>query len=616
MADTATSAQAFDYENFLRNLTRRPGVYEMLDADGAVLYVGKARNLRARVSSYFRAAGLTSKTLALVRRIRDIRVTVTGTETEALLLEQTLIKDRRPPYNVLLRDDKSYPYVKLTDHTDFPRLDFYRGSRRAPGRYFGPFPSSGAVRETLNVLEKLFRLRNCRDSYFRNRSRPCLQYQIGRCSAPCVGFISPAEYAEDVRHAVLFLEGRGELVDRELQRAMETAAAELEFEQAARIRDQISQLRRVQQQQNVEAQSGDVDVIAGVEQPGGLCVQVMTIREGRLLGSREHFPKDELGAGLEAVLTAFVAQYYLAGGQLPRGYPREVISSHPLADEALIAQALEQVAERKVRVTHSVRGQRQRWLDMARDQAGQSLQARLAAGQHVRSRLRSLGEELGLSQPPTRLECFDISHTQGDHTVASCVVFDENGPLKSDYRRFNIRDIQAGDDYAAMEQALRRRYRRLQAGEARLPDVLLIDGGKGQLSQARKVLDELQVTGVRLVGVAKGPSRKAGLEVLIDGDSGREFTPAASSPGFLLVQHIRDEAHRFAITGHRQRRGKAQTHSTLEDIPGVGPARRKALIRHFGGARGVRQASLADLEKVPGISKALAEQIHATLHPG
>lgn len=616
MPETASTPQPFDHESFLRHLTRRPGVYEMLGTDGEVLYVGKARNLRARVSSYFRGSGLTAKTLALVRRIHDIRTTVTRSETEALLLEQSLIKDRKPPYNILLRDDKSYPYVKLTDHSDFPRLDFYRGSRKQPGRYFGPFPSSGAVRETLSVLEKLFRIRNCRDTYFHNRSRPCLQYQIGRCSAPCVGYISAEEYAEDVRHAVLFLEGQGDLVDRELERTMTEAAERLEFERAAGIRDQIGQLRKVQRQQDVETERGDVDVIAAVSQPGGLCVQVMTIREGRLLGSRDYFPKDELGSEIEDVLAAFVAQYYLAGGQLPRGFPREVVTSHPLPDATLIASALETTAGRKVRVTHSVRNQRLRWLQMARENAEQSLQARLAARQNVRDRLLSLGQELRLESPPGRLECFDISHTQGDYTVASCVVFDDNGPLKSDYRRFNITGIQPGDDYAAMEQALQRRYKRLKAGEAKLPDVLLIDGGKGQLTQARKVLNELEVQGVRLVGVAKGPTRKAGLEILIDADTGREFTPAASSPGFLLIQHIRDEAHRFAITGHRQRRGKAQTHSSLEDIPGVGPARRKALIQHFGGAQGVRAASLAELAKVPGISRAMAEQIHSALHPG
>ncbi len=604
----------FDHEAFLRHLPRRPGVYEMLDREGEVLYVGKARNLKARVTSYFRASGLTAKTMAMVARVCDIRTTVTASETEALLLEQSLIKDRRPPFNVVLRDDKSYPYIQLTTHPDFPRLDFYRGSRKRPGRYFGPYPSAGAVRETLNVLQKLFRIRNCSDSYFHNRSRPCLQHQIGRCTAPCVGLIEPEEYAEDVRHAVLFLEGRSEEVMKELESGMEAAAEKLQFERAARLRDRIGQLRRVQQQQDVDGAQGDVDVAVIAIEPGGLCIQVMTIRGGRLLGSRDFFPRDELESGAEAVLSAFLSQYYLGRGGAAREIPREILTSHAVDDGPLLAAGLAEVAGRSVRLTHQVRGQRARWVRLAEENAAQSLAARLVDRQNLARRFQALTDALGREEPVKRLECFDISHTAGEHTVASCVVFDENGPLKSDYRRFNISGITPGDDYAAMEQALRRRYRRLKAGEARVPDVLLIDGGKGQVAQAMKVLRELEVPGVVVLGVAKGATRKAGLETIIDGTSGREYALPASGAALHLIQHIRDEAHRFAITGHRQRRGKAQTRSELEGIQGIGPKRRRQLLQHFGGMRGVRRASVAELLKVPGISRKLAEQIHAAMH--
>ncbi len=604
----------FDPQALLRHLTRRPGVYEMLDAEGEVLYVGKARNLRARVGSYFRGSGLTAKTLAMVGRVADVRTTITQSETEALLLEQSLIKHRRPPYNVVLRDDKTYPYIQLTDHVEFPRLDFYRGSRKRPGRYFGPYPSAGAVRETLNVLQKLFRIRNCSDSYYRNRSRPCLQHQIGRCTAPCVGLVEPEIYAEDVRHAVLFLEGRSEQVHQELESAMQLAAAALEFERAGRLRDQIVQLRRIQQQQDVDGATGDVDVVAVTDQPTGLCVAMMTIRGGRLLGSRDYFPRDELDSGPEAVLAAFISQYYLGESGAVREIPREILASHPVADATLLARVLAEVAGRAVRLTHQVRGQRSRWVRLAKDNAEKSLAARLVDRQNLAQRFAALEQALGREDPLNRLECFDISHTMGEHTVASCVVFDENGPLKSDYRRFNISGITPGDDYAAMEQALRRRYRRIKNGEGRKPDLLLIDGGRGQLAEAMRVLSELEVTGVPVIGVAKGVTRKAGLETLIDGATGRELVLPPTGAALHLIQHIRDEAHRFAITGHRQRRGKAQTQSELEGIEGVGPQRRRALIQHFGGIRGVRSASVTELAKVPGVSRKLAEHIHAALH--
>jgi len=600
----------FDSEAFLKTLTRKPGVYRMLDGEDRVLYVGKARNLKNRVSSYFRASGLASKTMALVDRIARIEVTVTNSETEALLLEQSLIKSERPPYNVVLRDDKSYPYIYLTDHRDFPRLTFHRGARRKTGRYFGPFPSAGAVRDSLNILQKLFGLRHCDDSFFKNRSRPCLQYQIKRCSGPCVGLIDAGRYQEDVELAVMFLDGKSSEVLETFKRNMAEASAALEFERAAKYRDQISQLRRIQEQQYVHAADGDVDVFGVIEQSGRACVQALFIRDGRLLGQRTWFPANELDLPLDDLLDAFLSQFYLGGQE--RDLPRSVITSRALPDGELLAAALTERAGRRVSVVHQVRGQRARWLKLAVDNAGHGINAYLADRRNVYSRLVALQEALGLDDVPRRLECFDISHTMGEATVASCVVFGAEGPLKSDYRRFNIEGVAAGDDYAAMEQALRRRYTRLKQGEGELPDVLVIDGGRGQLGRAAQVLDELQVDGVTLLAIAKGPTRKAAFEDYLTPTGAVSLPPQGDA--VHLLDQIRDEAHRFAITGHRNRRQKARRASELDDIAGVGPKRRRELLTHFGGVRGVRGASVEEIAKVPGISRKLAEDIYGTLH--
>ncbi|HEY6599481.1 MAG TPA: excinuclease ABC subunit UvrC, partial [Pseudomonadales bacterium] len=475
----------FEPEPVLKRLPQKAGVYQMLDATGAVLYVGKARNLKSRVTSYFRASGLSAKTLALVAKIADIQITLTASETEALLLEQSLIKRLRPPYNIVLRDDKSYPYIYLTDHT-YPRLAFHRGAKRKTGRYFGPFPSASAVRESLNILQKLFQLRQCEDSYFKNRSRPCLQHQIGRCSAPCVKLVAPDAYAEDVRHAVMFLEGRNDAILEEFKAAMERSAESLEFERAAKHRDQITQLRKIQEQQYVHAATGDVDIFAVALAPGCACVQGMFVRGGRLLGHRTWFPRNELAVDGAELLNAFLAQYYFGGAD--RDIPRAVVLSHPIVDVPLIEAALRDRTGHRVEITSGVRTQRARWLEMAQENAQMSLDSYLADKQNVLARLVDLQEALGLEDVPDRLECFDISHSSGEATVASCVVFDSNGPLKSDYRRFNIDGVAAGDDYGAMNQALRRRYERLKSGDGRLPDLLIVDGGPGQLSQARAVL--------------------------------------------------------------------------------------------------------------------------------
>ncbi|MET3998707.1 excinuclease ABC subunit UvrC [Marinobacterium sp. MBR-109] len=606
------SAEGFDSKAFLRRLTQRPGVYQMYDADGKILYVGKAKNLKNRVSSYFRSSGLSTKTQALVARIRRIEVTVTGSETEALLLEQNLIKQQRPPYNILLRDDKSYPYIFVSDRDAFPAIAFQRGTGRKKGRYFGPYPSSGAVKESLSLLQKVFRIRQCEDSFFRNRSRPCLQYQIRRCTAPCVGLISEDAYRQDLDHAMQFLQGRNHELMQTLAREMDDAAARLEFERAASLRDQISALQQVQEQQFVSGQSGDADVLGCAVQPGGVCVHALFVRGGRVIGSKVYHPRVSIEDTPAEVLSAFIAQFYLSG---PREIPAAVIVPVELPDQDCIQQALEQRRGRKMAIMSRVRGDRAGWQRLAQTNAEQQLGSHLASKQNIYNRYLALQDALGLDSIPQRLECFDISHSSGEATVASCVVFDREGPRKSDYRRFNIEGITGGDDYAAMHQALSRRYTRVRKGEGVLPDLLIIDGGKGQVAQAMAVMEELQINEVLVVGVAKGPTRKAGFEVLIRGDSGEETVLASDSPALHLLQHIRDESHRFAITGHRARRGKARRKSTLEGIPGVGPKRRRELLKHFGGVKEVERASVEEIAKVSTISRTLAQEIYAVLHP-
>lgn len=605
-----TKTDIFDSSSIVRHLPETPGVYRMLDGDGTVIYVGKARRLRRRVASYFNRGHKDPKTTTMVAQVRDIEFTVTHTEAEALILENTLIKELSPRYNVLLRDDKSYPYIYLSDHAGFPRLGFYRGSRRRRGRFFGPFPSATAVRNTLSHLQKVFPVRQCEDTFFQNRSRPCLQYQIKRCTAPCVGFIQPEDYARDVRHAVKFLEGRsGEVID-ELVRDMEAASAELDFERAARLRDRISSLRRIQERQYMSGERGDLDVVACVGDGQTACVQVFVFRHGQNLGNKAYFPKVPAGTDEADVLAAFLARHYL-GGKVPR----EIVINQALREHRLLEEALGAASGHGVSLRTSVRAERRHWLDMAINNARAALQLRTASQAGMQQRFEALQEALALEQVPERLECFDISHTGGEATVASCVVFNRDGPLKADYRRFNIEGITPGDDYAAMRQALTRRYTRLKRGEAALPDLLVIDGGEGQLSQAVEVLQELQVDGVSVLGIAKGPERKAGLERLILADTGEEVMLPTQSPARLLLQQIRDEAHRFAITGHRQRRGKARRTSTLEEIAGLGPKRRQQLLKQFGGLRGVMAAGVEDLASVKGISRGLAQQIYDVFHP-
>lgn len=604
-------SEQFDAKVFVDSLPGRPGVYRMLDGDGQILYVGKARNLKSRVASYFQPSNVQPKVQALIAKTANMEVTITNSDTEALLLEYNLIKKHRPRFNVVLRDDKSFPYLHLETHHEFPRLNFYRGSRKEPGKYFGPYPSAGAVRDTLQQLQKLFRIRNCDDTYFANRSRPCLQYQIQRCTAPCVGLVSKEHYARDVNAAIKVLEGRNDEVGEELGRRMDAAAARLDFEEAAQLRDQLAKLKVIQAQQIVTAGADhDADVIAIAAANGEYCVALMFVRAGRSLGSTTFFPKAPF-ADLPEVLSAFVMQYYLE-----RDAPAEIIVEQDFDEMQLLEMTLSQRLPHKVRICSSVRGIRARWLEMMHTNAEQALTMRRLARAGIESSLEDLREAFDLEDAPNRLECFDISHTGGTDTVASCVVFGVEGPLKNDYRRFNISGIQPGDDYAAMYQALTRRYKRVRDGEIAKPDILLIDGGKGQLAEAAKVLDELGVGGITLIGVAKGVDRRAGQEQL--------FLPGHDTPTILppdsralhLIQRVRDEAHRFAIAGHRKKRAKRHSQSILETIPGLGPVKRRELLKQFGGLQGILRAGIDDFIQIRGLGRELAQVIYEHLHPG
>ncbi len=608
---TDVNIDSFDPVVFLETCSGRPGVYRMFDQAEKLLYVGKAKNLKKRLSSYFRKTGLAPKTAALVGKIARIETTITANETEALLLEQTLIKEWRPPYNILLRDDKSYPYVFLAEG-EFPRLSLHRGAKKAKGRYFGPYPSAGAIRESLQLLQKTFLVRQCEDSYFRNRTRPCLQYQIKRCKGPCVGLVDAVEYAEDVRRSVMFLEGRSNQLSGELVSAMEQAALHLDFERAAVLRDQASLLRRVQDQQSMDGGSGDVDIIAAITNPGGACVHLVTVRGGRVLGSKNFFPQVAIEEETRGVLLAFLAQYYLGNDE--RELPAELIVNVEHEDFPVLVAAIQSARGRVLTISCVVRGNRARWQQLAVTNAEQALSARLADRQHLAARFEALAEALKLDEVPQRLECFDISHSSGEATVASCVVLGPEGPIKSDYRRYNIEGVTGGDDYAAMHQALTRRFSKLNEAEGKLPDILLVDGGKGQLAMAREVLEELAIPELLLLGVAKGVTRKPGFELLYLNDAAGEFTLPADSPALHLIQQVRDEAHRFAITGHRARRGKARRTSSLEEVAGVGPKRRRDLLKHFGGLQELSRASAEEIAKAPGISKKLADLIYAVLH--
>jgi excinuclease ABC subunit C len=602
---------AFDSKPFLANVSQRPGVYRMIAADGEVLYVGKARNLKNRLTSYFVGKAQAAKTMAMVAQIANVEVTVTASETEALLLEYNLIKRHKPRFNVALRDDKSFPYLYISTDQDYPRISFYRGARKMPGRFFGPYPNARATRETSLLLQKLFLIRPCTDSFFSNRSRPCLQHQIKRCSGPCVGLISKQDYAQDIVDSIKVLEGRGaELLD-DLGVRMEQAATELQFERAARLRDQIHGIKAIHSTQSVTRNTEqDIDAVALASDSGDHCVSIVFVRGGRNLGSNNFFPKAGLAEAGE-LLSGFLSQYYLG-----REAPSEILISEDIEDADLLEATLSQKMERSVRVRSGVRGVRARWLEMARTNAQLGLQMRRATEATTQEQLHGVADAFKLPTPIARIECFDISHTMGERTVASCVVFGPEGPLKSDYRRFNIEGVTPGDDYGAMRQALTRRYARIKKGEVPMPDLLLIDGGPAQLNEAVRVLNELEIHGLTVAGVAKGADRRPGQERLFLVDQELPSILPPDSPALHLIQRIRDEAHRFAIAGHRHRRAKARRESVLETVPGLGPRKRRELLRQFGGLQGIARAGVEDLEKVRGISRKLAQSIYDSLHAG
>lgn len=598
-------------QEILKDLPSGPGIYRMLDESGVTLYVGKARNLKKRISSYFRATGLAPRTEAMMQQAQDLDVTLTHTEAEALLLENNLIKSEKPRFNVLLRDDKSYPYIFLSDET-YPRLSYHRGAKRGKGRYFGPYPSAVSVRESMNLLQKMFGVRQCRNSFFNNRSRPCLQYQLKRCSGSCVDLISPEDYAVDVNNTVMFLEGKSKQLNEQMIQRMDAAAEALDYETAAVYRDRIKALHRVQERQYIEGEdTGDVDLVAIALEQQVACIEVSVMRGGRHLGSRSYFPRSQAAQSGDPgeILSAFVSQYYV-----DKSIPRRIYLSEPAADADLLAAALSQTAGRKVELKTASRGDARQWMQRAQLNAAEALRRRLASRENLRGRFEALQEALGLEQVPERIECFDISHTQGEATVASCVVFTPDGPLKTDYRRYNIDGIEPGDDYGAMRQALTRRFRKLVDGQGKVPDIVIIDGGKGQLSSAEAALEELQLQGLLLLGIAKGEGRRAENDRLFLSGMGEATILPGSSPPMHLVQQVRDEAHRFAIGGHRRQRGKARRTSPLEGIEGVGEKRRQSLLKQLGGLQEVARAGVEDLAQVPGISPVLAQRIYDAFH--
>ena len=604
------SVSQFDSAAFLKTVTERPGVYQMINTHGDILYVGKASNLKNRLSSYFQKNVDSKKTRALVSHIASVQTTVTSNNAEALLLECNLIKEHRPRYNVVLRDDKSYPFIFISTEDEFPRLAYQRGARRRKGKYIGPFPSAGAVKRSMGLVQKLFKVRQCEDSYFKNRSRPCLQHQIKRCTAPCVGKVAAEDYGHDVDMTIKVLEGKSQVVVDDLVQRMENASEALDFERAAKYRDQIGSLKAVSDMGNAFQDGGDVDYVAASVGGGQCCVQVFYIRNGMNLGNKAFYPAAPGDSSSAEILNAFISQFYL-----DHELPKEIIVAESVEDADLLSALFAERAGHNVPIVHRVRGDRAKMQGLAKTNADVALQARLASRSGMAARLEAVRELVGLEDAPSRMECFDISHTMGEETVASCVVFNAEGPNTSEYRRFNITDITPGDDYAAMKQALMRRYSRLLKEGRDMPDILFIDGGKGQVSMALEVMTELQISSIEVVGVSKGPDRRPGDETLLLCSQQRDVQMRGDSAALLLVQQIRDEAHRFAITGHRGKRAKKRQKSILEDIKGLGPKRRKQLLTHFGGLQQLQKAGVEDIAAVPGFSEALANKVYDELHP-
>lgn len=602
----------FDSNALLKTMTSSPGVYQMINQREETIYVGKARNLKNRLQSYFRKETKPSKTEAMVAQVVDVKVTITHSDVEALLLEHTLIKKHLPKYNVLLRDDKSYPYIAISTEHDYPRISLYRGPKKKKGKLYGPYPSVLAARETMNFLQRVFKVRPCQDTFFKNRSRPCLQYQIKRCTAPCVNYIAQDLYLEDVKHVQMFLEGKNQSITNALIKKMEQAADALNFEQAAYLRDQITHLQQVQAKQSVVTDKKNVDVIYLLRQHGVTVFQILFFRNGELVGNKDYMLKSPELLEDNEVAHSFLSQYYL---QLPdeSQWPHEIVMSTDFDEKSQLADAFSEIAKKKITIIVNPRTDKKRWLDLAKQNAQYTLDKYLHDKGENQKRLTMLAQALALSDIPERIECFDISHSFGEATVASCVVFDKQGMQNSEYRHFNIKDVKAGDDYAAMHQALLRRYKKRVEEEAKLPDIVLIDGGKGQLHQAQDVFAELNLP-TMLMAISKGPSRKAGLETLHIAHNNAELILPPDSPALHLLQQIRDEAHRFAITGHRQQRAKKRNTSVLEEIPGIGHAKRRELMKHFGGIQAIKNASIEALANTPGINMKLAKLIFEAFH--
>lgn len=603
----------FDAKAFLKTVPKLPGIYQMYNAKGDLLYVGKARYLNQRLRSYFQTQALDSKVAALVSHIESIAITVTHNEQEALLLENNLIKKFRPRYNVLFRDDKSYPYICISKHPDYPRMDFYRGKPQPEhGYYFGPYPSAAAVHDTLKLLQKLFRIRQCNDYFFSSRTRPCLQYQIKRCSAPCVQFVAKERYQRDVNDAIAFLQGKKSSVLQSLIDHMEHASTNLDFEAAAHYRDAIAQLRRIATPQFVTRANVDVDVVVAKSDSVMSCVQLLTFRQGELLGSQSYFPEEQIDASAQEVLHAFLLQHYL-NDQFDQHIPIKIIVNEKLLDKTLLEQILTKNAGHSVKIIYQPKGMDAGFLNMGLMNLAQSMEARGKSAELLMTRVVELQHALQLSDVPVMMQCFDVSHTQGEATVASCVTFLHGAPAKKYYKRFNIQDVTPGDDYAALYQAVFRHFKRLQMQGQQLPNLLLIDGGLGQLSSAMRALEELQLTQIQVVAVAKGVERKAGEEKLFLMDNPYPLELPNDAPALHLIQQIRDEAHRFAIQAHRKKRAAKRTTSILQTIPGIGPLRRRALLQHFGGLQEIMQASPDEIAKVSGISAQLGEEIYQRL---
>ena len=598
-----------DISHSLKNITSNPGVYKMYDSNNKIIYIGKAKNLKKRVSSYFNSKNHSTRIKRMISLINTLDFTITNSEADALLLENIQIKKHRPRFNILLRDDKSYPYIYVDTQHSFPRLSFYRGKRKKDGKFFGPYSNVYSVRDALNTLQKLFKVRHCSDSFFNNRVRPCLQYQIKRCSAPCVGLINQNEYNTDINMSMKFLEGKNTEIIDILIKKMDEASSNLKYESAASYRDQINSLRHTCEQSVISGEKGDLDIISAFIVSETACVQVFNIRNGVNFGSETFFPEIDESINESSLISIFIGQYYLN-----RLAPKEIILNKITKDKKILEFILSKKKSSKVFISNNVRGKRQQWVEMAEKNTLASINSKILSKKNMFNRFQSLQELLDLNEIPKKLECFDISHTFGEETVASCVSFSIEGPQKKEYRKFNIKTTDIGDDYAAMKEALERHFSRIQKSELSLPDICFIDGGLGQVNIALKVMEELQISTVQIIGVSKGRARKPGEETIIMDFGKKKVQLENNSSALHLIQQIRDEAHRFAITGHRKRRDKKRLKSPLDEIPGLGPKRKQILLKYFGGLQGLVKAGEDEIKKIPGINKTLAEAIYYRFH--